>query len=334
MDELLDDIARTLAAEGVEVLRGPESRGGGLVPYPPERWPEGHGRSTVAVFSNLNPCTRQMMLAAPQLKGIVFPTIGVEGADLEAASELGIPVANGATPENFVSMAEATVLMILMLLYAPLRAIDVMRGVRERPPLEHGALTAHMLMRRTVGLVGFGRIARAVAERLQGWNARLLAHAPSLKPGQAVANVETADLASLLRQSDVVCVLAPGGEATRRLIGEKELRSMKRGAYLVNTARGSIVDERALVAVLSEGHLAGAALDAFATEPLPKESPLRRLDNVILTPHMIGHTAELAQSLRTAALQNVRRLLAGEAPLHCVNPDAISGRSVRRGGAG
>lgn len=323
MPELLEGIARDLRDAGADVVRGPEPPVGGRIGPFPEAWRDGCDRFRLAVFSNLNLCNRPMLLAAPRLLGIVNPTIGVETVDIEAASELGILVANGSTPENYTSMAEATVLLVLMLMYRPGRTIEVMQGRRERPPLQADRLWSKMLMRRTIGLVGFGRIGRAVAERLQGWGVRLLAWSPRLDPRTLPGFVSSADLPGLLSGSDVVCILASGGDASRHLIGAAEIGSMKRGAFLVNTARGSIVDENALAAALADGHLGGAALDAFSQEPLPADSPFRSLENVILTPHLIGHTAELAESLRPAAMANIAKILAGEEPVHCRNPATL-----------
>lgn len=328
MPELIEGIAQDLRDAGAEVIRGPEPPAGGRVGSFPEAWRQGCARFRMAVLSNLNVCDRPMLLAAPQLLGIVNPTIGVETIDVGAASELGILVANGATPENYTSMAEATVLLLLMLMYNPGRTMEVMQGRRERPALQADQLWSKMLMRRTVGLVGFGRIGRAVAERLQGWDLRLLAWSPRLRPDALPGFVSAAGLSELLSGSDLVCILASGGDASRHLIGAAQIRSMKRGAFLVNTARGSIVDENALAGALADGHLGGAALDVFSQEPLPADSPFRTLDNVILTPHLIGHTVELAASLRPAAKANIAKIMAGEEPVYCRNPEVLaSGRA-------
>ncbi len=132
-----------------------------------------------------------------------------------------------------------------------------------------------------------------------------------------------ADLATLLRASDIVNVLVELTAQTHGMIGTAELAMMRRDAYLVNTARGAVVDEAALAQALRDGVIAGAALDAFATEPLAADSALRTLDNVILTPHNIGHTRELMESFVPATYENVVRIAAGEPPLHFKNPQVL-----------
>jgi D-3-phosphoglycerate dehydrogenase / 2-oxoglutarate reductase len=132
-----------------------------------------------------------------------------------------------------------------------------------------------------------------------------------------------ADLLTLLRTSDIVNVLVELTAQTQGMIGMAELSAMRRDACLVNTARGAVVDEAALVRALRDGIIAGAALDAFATEPLAADSPLRTLDNVILTPHNIGHTRELMDSFVPATYENVVRIAAGEPPLHFKNPQVL-----------
>jgi D-3-phosphoglycerate dehydrogenase len=131
------------------------------------------------------------------------------------------------------------------------------------------------------------------------------------------------DLDTLLRSSDVVAVLVSITPGSRGMLGERELALMKPSAYLVNTSRGEALDEGALYRALKEKRIAGAALDSFTVEPLPDDSPLRGLDNVILTPHMVGHTQDVFASFPLAAVENITRILAGEPPLYCKNPEII-----------
>ena len=131
--DVLEDVAARLRARGIEVVRGPESVPGEKTVFPRERWDEWFGRADVAMFSSRNRCTRELMQAAPRLRGIVNPTIGLETVDLDAANELSLIVGHGATPENFLSMAEATVMLMLMMLYQPLATQDVLFGRRPGP---------------------------------------------------------------------------------------------------------------------------------------------------------------------------------------------------------
>jgi len=319
--ETFDEIARRLAALGIEVIRGPETTPGRKLVYPQKRYGALFGRADVMMFSSRSICSREILLAAPRLRGIVNPTIGLETVDLEACKELGIIVGHGATPENFTGMAEATVMLMLMLMYNPKATEEVLRGTRSRPKPTPTDAWARMLCGRTVGLVGLGRIARGVAEHLAGFGVRILAHDPFVKADGAPAGIELTDLDTLLKSSDIVSLHVSITNSARGLIDERALALMKPTAYLVNTSRGEAVDETALYRVLKEKRIAGAALDNFVVEPLPQESPLRELNNVILTPHLVGHTQDVFASFPPAAVENITRILRGELPLYCKNPE-------------
>lgn len=177
-------------------------------------------------------------------------------------------------------MAEATIMLILALLYDLHRSERLLRDCQPRPT----EMYARMLKGRTVGLLGFGRIGQRIAERLKNWQAELLAYSPHIGSKVIANDVQPVELDDLFVRSDVVCVLCALNEQTRGLVDERRLRLMKQSAVLVNTSRGAIVDEEALFRVLKERRIAKAALDTFCVEPLPPSSPLRELDNVILTP--------------------------------------------------
>lgn len=275
------------------------------------------------MFSSRSVCSREVLLAAPRLRGVVNPTIGLETVDLDACAELGIIVGNGATPENFLGMAEATVMLMLMLMYNPKATEEVLKGVRPRPKPTPSDAWGRMMLGRTVGLVGLGRIARGVAERLTGFGVRILACDPYVDPRDAPPSVEMTDLDSLLTASDIVSLHVSITPSTHGLISERELSLMKPEACLINTSRGEAIDEEALHRALKERRIRAAALDNFAVEPLPADSPLRRLDNVILTPHMVGHTQDVFASFPVAAVENITRILRGEPPLYCKNPEVI-----------
>ena len=321
--EVLDEIESRLAQSGIEVLRGPQTAPGKKLVYSKGSYTELFGRAEVMMFSSRSICSREIMLAAPRLRGIVNPTIGLETVDLAAANELGIIVGHGATPENFLGMAEATVMLILMLMYQPRETEAVLRDRRRRPRSTPKDVWARMLRGRTVGLVGLGRIARGVVERLSGFGVNLVACDPFVGRDQAPEGVKMTDLDTLLRSSDIVAVLVSITPESRGMLGERELALMKPSAYLVNTSRGEAIDEAALYRALKEKRIAGAALDSFAVEPLPDDSPLRQLDNVILTPHMVGHTQDAFVSFPPAAVENITRILRGEPPLYCKNPEVI-----------
>jgi phosphoglycerate dehydrogenase-like enzyme len=264
------------------------------------------------------PCTRELMARMPQLRAVVSPFIGTEGFDEAAATALGIIVANGQVAENFLSMAESTIMLILASLYS-LHWWE--QQLRENLP-HPAAVRGRMLNGRTVGMIGFGHIARAMTERLWPWGVRLQTYVPRLR--LALPNgVTRVELDELLATSDVVCVLASLNAETSGMLDLNRLRLMKPEAVLINTARGGIIDEQALAEVARERPDLRIALDTFAHEPLPNASPLRWLPNIILTPHAIGHTQESLAALPPAAIENVARALRGELPLHVRNPDVI-----------
>ena len=321
--EILDEIEHLLRAQGIEVVRGPVTSPGAKLVYPRERYAELFGRAEVMSFSSRSVCPREVLLAAPRLRGIVNPTIGMETVDIDACNELGIILGHGATPQNFLSMAEATVMLMLMLLYQPGATEEVLRGKRPRPKPTPTDPWARMMLGRTIGLVGLGRIARGVVDRLSGFGVRILAFDPFVAAQEVPPNVTLAGLDGLLKESDVVSLHVSITPSSRAMISERELALMKPGAFLINTSRGEAIDEGALYRALRDKRIGGAALDNFVVEPLPQDSPLRQLDNVILTPHMIGHTQDVFASFPPAAVENITRILRGEPPLHCKNPETI-----------
>ena len=322
IDPLLDHVAQQLLDWGVDVVRGPRNQPGTVLDYAPEQYGELFGGVDAAMFSSRSRCPREVMLAAPRLRAIVNPTIGVETIDLAAADELGIVVANGATPENYIAMAEASVMLMLNLMYG-LRETEAQLA-QNKPRRGPEAMHARMLRGATIGLVGLGNIGRAAMHRLLAFDARLIAHSPHADPREVPASVPLVDLDTLLRSSDIVALYVAVTPQNRGLIGERALSLMKPSAFLVNVARGDAIDEPALIRALAERRIAGAALDTFAVEPLPDDSPLRQLDNVILTPHAVGHTRDGYRSLAQAAEQNFRSVLRGEAPPYFKNPGVLA----------
>jgi phosphoglycerate dehydrogenase-like enzyme len=259
-----------------------------------------------------------LLAHAPRLRAVVTPWIGTESFDVKAATARGVVLANGQVPENYLSMAEATIMLILACLHNLPEKIEAMRANRPPPPRQE----ARMLKGKTLGMIGFGNMARAIAARLAAWDVTMQTYAPRLKAPlpEGVARVA---LDTLLETSDIVCVLATLNAETRGMLTLEKLRRMKPGAILINTARGGIVEETAICEIAKEGRLHKIALDVFETEPLPADSELRRLSNTILTPHCVGHSREGAEAVPVVALENIARALAGEPPLYVVNPDIL-----------
>ena len=318
-DRLGDQLTALLAEAGCQVVRGPQPRPPALTIFPKEEWPQWFSETDVMVVSPRDVCSREVMLAAPRLRAVVSTVIGVDTIDLDAASDMGLIVGHGAIPENFLGVSEATVMLIAALLLDLPGKSQLLRTNAPRPP----HMKARMVRGKTIGLIGMGRTARGVVERLAGWDVRLQAHDPYIAQEAAPAGVRMVDLPTLLRTSDVVSVHVTLTSETRHMLGTAELRLMQPHAYLVNTARGGTIDEQALYGVLRDGVIAGAALDVFEEEPLALENPLRTLDNVILTPHMIGHSRELMAALAPAAAENVLRVLRGEPPVYVKNPEVL-----------
>ncbi len=318
-DRLGEQLTELLEAAGCQVIRGPQPNPPALTTFPPEEWPRLFGETDVIVVSPRECCPREVMEAAPRLRAVVSAVIGVDTIDMDAANDLGIIVGHGAMPENYQGVAEATVMLLAALLLDLPGKQTLLRTNAPRP----ARLSARMVRGRSIGLIGMGRIARGVVDRLAGWEVRLQAYDPYVSQEQAPAGVAMVDLPTLLRTSDVVSVHVTLTTETRHLLGQAELQLMRPDAYLINTSRGGAIDTQALYRLLQHERIAGAALDVFEQEPLAADSPLRELDNVILTPHMIGHSQELMAAIPPAAAENVLRVLRGEPPLYVKNPEII-----------
>lgn len=277
----------------------------------------------VLVYSISDVVSRPVLKAGRSLWLVTAPFIGFDQVDVTAATELGIAVANSPSAENARGMAEATIGLVLALVKrlphneAKLRAGEW--GGRE----DRGDL----LFGKTVGLLGFGRIGREIGVRLAPWGVRMIAHDPYVEPQDAAgAGVELVNLETLCRESDVLSLHAVLNERTRNVIDRARLALMKPGAYLINAARGELLDERALADALEAGRLAGAALDTFWIEPLPANSPLREvsLEKLILTPHIIGHTEVGRRANLRVCLNNVLAVAETSLPPHTVNREVAS----------
>jgi D-3-phosphoglycerate dehydrogenase len=276
----------------------------------------------VVLASHLETISAAVLGAAPRLRLVIVPFIGTDKIDIAAASRLGILVANSPTPENFVAVAEATIGVTLMLL----KRIKHNEAKLRRGEWAKREDRGDFLFGKTVGLIGLGRIGTHVSRRLAGWDVRLLGSDPYVPPSRAARlGVTLVDLPTLLAESDIVSLHCTLTDETRAIIGEKELRRMKPTGLLINTARGEVVDEEAVARALNEGWIAGAAVDAFAKEPLPADHCYRAVDpeRLILTPHNIAHSEAGRRANLRLALDQILAVGRGEAPEHTVNPDAV-----------
>src|SRR3954471_1983285 len=244
--------------------------------------------------------------AAPRLRVVANHAVGYDNVDVPACTARGVWVTN--TPDVLTDATADLAWALILALARRLREGERMLRAGQFRGWAPTMLLGRELRGRTLGILGYGRIGRAVARRAEGFGMRVLFTAR----GGGVAFDE------LLEQSDVVSIHCPLTAETRHLFGPAELLRMKRGALLINTARGPIVDEAALVAALEAGHLGGAALDVFENEPAVHPGLLRR-DDVVLLPHLGSATLDTRERMARIALEQVERVLRGEKPTTAVN---------------
>ena len=247
----------------------------------------------------------------PRVCFVQQPSVGVDGIDVDACAAAGVPVSNCAG-SNTVSVAEWCLSATLALMRKTVEADAAVR----RGEWPQTSLGGRELAGSTVGVVGMGPIGRTVAGMFAGLSCDVVYWSRSRHDD---APVPYAELDDLLARSDVVVLVIALGDVTRGLLSAERIAGMKPGALLVNGARGSIVDEDALAAALAEGRVAGAAVDAFATEPLPEGAALRTAPNVLLSPHAAGSTGQAAMRIIGQTTANLQRVLDGEPVLDVVN---------------
>ena len=266
--------------------------------------------------------TDELMAAAPKLKVISQIAVGYDNVDVAAATARGIVVTN--TPGVLTeSTADLTFALLLGVARRVTEAERYLRaGKWKRWDID--LLAGIDLCGKTLGIIGMGRIGKAVARRAQGFSMRILYSSPNPLPENEAQELRAqhVPLRMLLQNSDFVSVHVPYREATHHLIGIDELSIMKRGAFLVNTSRGPVVHEAALVAALEEGMLSGAGLDVFEEEPKVHEGLLAR-DDVVLLPHIGSATVATRTRMCTLAAENCVAVLKGERPKNPVNPSVL-----------
>lgn len=255
--------------------------------------------------------------AAPRLVGIVRTGIGLDTVDLPGATRHGVCVAH--VPDFcYDEVADTTWALLLAVTRKVLLADRMVREGRWNPG---GLLPMRRLRGQTLGLVAFGHIARKVAERGRAFGVRIIATDPYVDAdAMAREGVEKVSLDALLARADIVSLHAPLTEETRGLIGAAAFARMKPGAILINTSRGGVVDQQALVDALRSGRLGGAGLDVQSPEPPLPDNPLLQMDNVVLTPHYASTTVEALQELAAKVNRQIVQLLRGEWPTYLANP--------------
>lgn len=315
-------VADKISERGVALLR---ETGWEVLTPTPASLPSEIANADGLVVRSATKVTAALLETAPRLRVVGRAGVGVDNVDIEAATRRGVLVMN--TPGgNSVSVAEHTfALMLAMARSVPQSNASIHAGKWEK-----SSASGTELRGKTLGLVGFGRVGTEVARRAQALEMKVLAHDPYVTPAAAAElEVELVPLEDLLRRSDVVSLHTSLSPSTDKMINAERLALMKRGARLINCARGELIDEAALADALKSGQLAGAGLDTFAVEP-PKNSPLIGMPNVIATPHIAGSTAEAQEEVGTAIAQQVRDFLTDGVIRNSVNLPALSAEQYRR----
>ena len=315
--------ARTLNEVGESALKALREAGCGVV-IPPRFGPltaealQPLLQGNDAVLASMDKFTAEVLASpeAAKLKIISRWGVGYDAIDIAAATRHGIVVAY--TPGL---LNETVADFTFALLLALARRVHI--GDQSMSAGRWEAAWGNDVFAKTLGLLGCGRIGQAVARRAAGFNMQVLGYDVAPSEEAEKLGIRFVSLDELLARSDFLSLHAALTPQSRGVLGEAQLRRMKPTAYLINAARGALVDEAALARALEEGRIGGAALDAFATEPLPAEHPLRRAPNVLLTPHLASFARETGERVSLAAAQAIVDLMSGRRPQFVVNPQVL-----------
>jgi D-3-phosphoglycerate dehydrogenase len=273
-----------------------------------------------AVIVGIDPITEQVLHAGRDLKIVAKHGVGVDNIDVEACTRQHIFVTNvpGANSDAVAEFAIGALLALVRKLVPAAASLNAGRW-------EGSMFIGQELSEKTLGIIGLGAIGKRVAQRAQALGLKVIysdvIRSKEFEEAYGVLYVEREEL---LRQADFVSLHVPGIPTTRNLIDVHALSLMKPTAFLLNLSRGEVLDEEALVEVLRQGKIAGAALDVFRQEPLSRDHPFFSLDNVLLTPHMSGYTREANERTSTTAARDVALVLSREMPLHALNLEIAS----------
>jgi len=267
--------------------------------------------------------TRQVIEAGKRLQVIGRAGSGVDNIDIDAATERGVVVVNAPTG-NTLSNAEHTIaLMLALARHVPQAYNSIRAGKWERQ-----SLMGIELRGKTLGLIGLGQVGSEVARRARGLEMRVIAHDPYVSADRAHAlGVDMVELDVLLAESDFISLLVRVTPSTRDYLGEKEFHQVKPGVRIINTGRGELLDENALIRAIDDGRVAGAAIDVFREEP-PGENPLLKHDKIIVTPHLGALTEEAQERVAVDAAEEVLAVLRGEPARYAVNAPLVSAETM------
>jgi len=289
---------------------------------PPKEWIIEHIKDKDGLLCLLtDKIDKEVMDAAPHLKVISTYSVGYDHIDVEEATRRGIYVTNtpGVLTETVADLVWALILAVAR------RVVEADKLVRSggwKVGWHPCFMLGYDVYGKTLGIVGLGRIGTAVAKRAKGFNMKVIYWSRRRKPDlEKELGLEYRELDDLLREADIVSINVALTKDTYHLMDERRLKLMKKTAILINTARGAVVDEKALYKALKEKWIAGAGLDVFEKEPIPLDHPFLKLDNVVLTPHIGSASHETRSKMAEIAAKNLVLVLKGEKPLYLVNPE-------------
>lgn len=278
-----------------------------------------------AVIAATDPYTREVFAACPQLKLVARCGVGIDSVSLADATDAGVIVTN--VPD---AMTDAVADYCFALMLASVR--HICEGFQCMQVGGWTELRGFELTGKTLGLVGFGKIGQAVMRRAIGFGLKVIAfdpyYADASRKGQ-FPQVEFVELDEVFRRSRIVSIHAPNQPDTAHLVNAKRLAMMRPDAYLINTSRGKLIDEAALMEALSNSQIAGAAIDVYQHEPLPADHPLRKTPRLLLTPHNAFNSIEAAVRMSDGCAQPILDLLAGKTPQCICNPEVLSAPRLR-----
>jgi D-3-phosphoglycerate dehydrogenase len=281
-------------------------------------------REVDLLVTHVAPVTERVLSTARQLKFVGTPRGGPVNVNIPAATRAGVVVAH-VPGRNARAVAEFTVGLMIAGPRQIAWSSACMREGRWTGELYRYSDVGPELAGRTIGLVGLGQVGSRVADLLRGFGVRLLGTDPYVDPDVAIERgVELVDLPTLLERSDIVSVHARLSAETRWMFGADAFARMRPGAYFVNTARGELVDEAALTAVLESGRLSGAALDVYAPEPPAADNPLLKMPQVVAVSHLAGASREVAHRAARRIAAEAGRFVRGERVVACANPEVVS----------
>ncbi len=263
------------------------------------------------------PLTRRVIEALTHCKVISRYGVGVDSVDLQAATDFGIIVAN--VPDYCIDEVSNQTIAMLLSLVRKTAFFD--RKVKESKWDFRLGMPIYRLQGKTLGLIGCGRIGLEVAKKISAFGVKVIAFDPYLQ--KVNEGIELTDLDSLLRKSDFISIHCPLNESTKHLIGEREFKKMEKKPILLNTSRGAIIDEKALILALEKGWISGAGLDVLEKEPPDIQNPLLKMENVILSPHVGFYSEESIRELKRRTAENVSAVLTGNWPKSVVNREVI-----------